>query len=266
MEPREISEEHFAEGIPEANYFIGQLLISGRVKAVEVEDLAPDAGIDMSSAAPPEDPPTEQMTLLADVYEVHGVIGRACQVELSFGDTERESVTKWVNPDKYSREDPETKREKHHVQQQQQQGPKDEKQVAETITSFTWDREKGKISAKLVNVPEDPASQAKVQINIYTKGVLSGTRRSAYCFKMVDDFPMFLEGQPCKPRYYTLTCMPGVERQRTPPSVLMSVERGPGLVLDDKRNARKDVINSIYISGRTSSWPGASRAERRATC
>ncbi|CAK0801702.1 unnamed protein product, partial [Prorocentrum cordatum] len=242
--PTEIPADGFKGAVPEENYFIGQLLISGSVAAVaDMEDFNASAGVDeMTQLA--QDPPGVQTSLMANVHEVHGVVGRSCKVELQFGEVSEQSgsVTSWVRPSQYGRHAPE------------QEGGAWEQEVdkdraLETVTGFIFNKQEGQMKAQMTVVPEDVESQPKVFINVWTKGVLSGTRRVAYCIiPSISDFPLFKPGQPSKPKYYTLKCMPGAERQRVPPSILMSVERAVlEMVLDDNRNIPKNILHSTYV-------------------
>jgi hypothetical protein len=244
--------------VPEPNFYIGRLLISGRVKGVDPEEFESEAR--MEDGKPPQNPVSIQTTLLADVYEVHGVIGRNCKVELKFGgnvgkdDTgENGNVTKWALPDKYERE---LKVDKHNKQDREQYNDLE----AEKKTSYTFSQSEGRIPSAFTIVPEDRDSRPYLMINVYTKGVLSGMRRVAYCKRHLEEFPIYSSGAaPSKPRSFALTPMPGAwlpgadlasggKQPTTRPTVLMSIERSDGeLILDSDRQDRVNVVPQTYL-------------------
>eukprot|EP00927_Polykrikos_kofoidii_P027847 TRINITY_DN24386_c0_g1_i2.p1 TRINITY_DN24386_c0_g1~~TRINITY_DN24386_c0_g1_i2.p1 ORF type:complete len:1500 (-),score=279.92 TRINITY_DN24386_c0_g1_i2:156-4655(-) len=225
------------------NFYKGKLLIGGRVEQVRVEEDEELSPACIVNAPPAVEPSMQQVALLADVYEVCGAIGRECQVQIMVGREHRETA-KWVTP-----------KSKEKVSVTANQGDKEEKdenswdnrdgERTEEKTTFVFEQSDGRIPALLVMATEDVKSQAKVLVNVYTRGVLSGRTRIGFLMCHLEDFPKYELQNPSKPRFLAMDPMPYNTTQRLPCSVLMVIDRH---TTDDvPRHNRKNVRPMAYI-------------------
>eukprot|EP00928_Gymnodinium_smaydae_P013524 TRINITY_DN14930_c0_g1_i1.p1 TRINITY_DN14930_c0_g1~~TRINITY_DN14930_c0_g1_i1.p1 ORF type:complete len:1551 (-),score=396.30 TRINITY_DN14930_c0_g1_i1:68-4687(-) len=215
------------------NFYRGRLLISGRVERIpDGEEMQAACSI---PARPPVEPALTQVALFADVYEVSGAAGRECQVEISFEKAVKQTA-QWVSPTRGGKTG------------DSPSGDADEEEAQvddESVTTFRFSQAQGRIDPLLVMTPEELDSQPWVMINVYTRGVLSGRVRVGHCMRRLHDFPKYELGNPAKPRFFALEGMPQNASSRTPPSVLMAIER---YNTDDvPRHNRKNVKPMSYV-------------------
>merc|ERR1719446_620160 len=149
------------------NCYLGRLLVSARIeKLSDPADLQPAKMV--GTLVQMEEPPQIQVALLCDVYQVTGVVGRECQVEICFGNAKAQE-TQWQGLFAGER------RDKRSMQAQSE----DPEVETDDVPTFIF-KQKGRVPPAVTMVPEDPASQFKIFINVYTRGLLSGRQRVGF--------------------------------------------------------------------------------------
>jgi len=213
------------------NCFKGKLLMSARVEHLEsVEELS-TAKVDRARQA--YDPSQAQVVLFADVYEVCGVTGRECQVELSCETKSKMTeyaTPNWGNTESSWKDDEEQDSKTH--------------ETTDENNSFKFNQKAGRIDPILAMMPDDQASRPKIILNVYIRGVLSGRQRVGYTMLELDTIPKYASGNPGKPRFYALQPMPQFGGQTKPASVLVLIEQH---TKDEVRHNRKHVMPRDYI-------------------
>eukprot|EP00928_Gymnodinium_smaydae_P060892 TRINITY_DN4477_c1_g4_i1.p1 TRINITY_DN4477_c1_g4~~TRINITY_DN4477_c1_g4_i1.p1 ORF type:complete len:1271 (+),score=262.51 TRINITY_DN4477_c1_g4_i1:2895-6707(+) len=230
-----------ASGVePDANYFRGRMLISGRVDRLEQDDtLEPAKSLPARAIV---EPALMQKALFADVYMVNGADGRNCRVELSFGCNSAST-----EPVSYDRESVASKMSDMGKDEEEDEGDGQEKDIVveETVNTFTFSEKTGRINPILMMTPEDEQCQPFVMISVYTSSMIGKEARVGYAKRMLKDFPEYDPGNPSKPRFIALDTMPDQARTRNPPSVLMTIEIHHA---DDVvRHSRKQIKPMVYI-------------------
>lgn len=224
------------------NYFKGRLLLSGLVELLpEDEELQPASHV---PARPVPDPGTMQLALLADVYMVTGAEGRRCRVEVSFGAVG--NFTKMVDYDTTSLAMEEE--QKVALPAPTNDDDEDTTQALETIeevNTFSFKEKDGRIDPILAMNPEDPDSQPRVLINVYTEGRFRSEHRIGYIMCSLGQFPMYDHGSPAKPGFLAMEPMPDCAVNRTAPSVLISIERHNSDNV--QRHNRRMIRPMVYI-------------------
>lgn len=216
------------------NYYKGSLLISGRVERLDsFEDLKQATCFPAKTCIEPQQ---VQRTLLGDVYEVSGAIGREAIVEIKCANMAAE--TKWVKADWTQKGD-----DVHNSSVEDEEDDPDADY--EDLANFKFSQEEGRLDPLLLMVPEDRESRPDVMINIYTRGVLSAKQRVGYQVKKIQDIGSFEPGNPAKPRFVQLEPMPYNIKQTSPASILIVLEQTTRVPPKVKHN-RKDVKPMQY--------------------
>jgi len=233
------------------NFFMGCLLISGLVVPLEEGDqLQPANVLPCRTIA---DPPMMQVALLADVYMVVGAEGRNCRVELSFGSTSESTLE--VSCDAES------------ATSRMEEAQKQQDTMAHTVaapasamdlestagnldgateddTPFIFSETTGMIKPVNVTVPEDPASQPWVMINVYTDGYFSSFQRVGCAKLRLADVDERNPNEAPPPRFHATTPMPNAS-SKSAPSVLIAIERNN--TDDVVRFKRAKITPMVYI-------------------
>jgi hypothetical protein len=185
------------EMIP-ANCYLGRVLVSARIeKLSNPADLQPARMIGVTVHA--DELPQIQVALLCDVYQVTGVVGRECQVEILFGNAKPQE-SEWQGLFGGER------RDKRSIQAQSE----DNEMTAEDVPTFIFKHPKGRIAPAVTMVPEDPASQFKIFLNVYTRGLLSGRQRVAFCSMDLSAVVKYDDGAATTPKFFPLHGIPGM--------------------------------------------------------
>jgi len=212
----------------EPNYFMGRILVSGRVNPLDDDEEMQPAKRSIANSAP--EPNVRMVVLLADVYLVIGADGRQCEVELSYCATSQK--TQCVPKDARHKAD---------------SGPggddEEEAQHSEEVKSFTFKEANGRIAPMLVMSPEDPESRPLLLINVYTYDLMGNRRRVGYTMQRLEAFSEYEPRRPSRPKFYPLTPMPGAVMN--PVSVLITVECSR--TEDIARHARSMVKPMMYV-------------------
>jgi len=227
-----------ASGIePEANYYIGRLLISGRVEPQDQdEDKLQEAKIGVVRQV--EEPTMNQLALFADVYAVVGAEGSRCIVEVSFGSVAKECASEQKMFGGV------TSRSEARGENQEDEAA-EQNLLTESVSTFQFKEAKGRVDALLVMAPDEAQSQPKVMLSVYVESALSARQRVCCAMLGLDEFPWYDAGNPSKPRYVALNPMPGNAQSRNPPSVLITLERNRSE--DVVRHARKIIKPMVYL-------------------
>lgn len=196
------------------NHFKGRLLVSARADTAHESELG-KAGIVTLVAGSFYEPQKVQRNLLVDVYEVIGDVGRECKVSIDYGRKSQQTKT-WVVGAPSPREDTASEsREK-------------DLSTHESTVQFKFERDTGRIDPLMIMTHEEAESQAKVIINVYTTGILSGQTRVGYTMHALSEVKFYESGTPSLPKYYPLETLPHMKRCRARPSILMTLEQADG--------------------------------------
>jgi hypothetical protein len=222
------------EMIPE-NVFLGRVLISARIeKLTDPEDLQPAKMI--PATVQMEEPPQMQVALLVDVYQVSGVFGRECMVEVCFGNAKPEECKEWLAVDSP-------------LKAKQRKGDVPDSEAAEEeVPTFLFKHptkgHMGRIPPCVTMVPEDPVSQFKIFVNVYTRGLVSNRQRVAFMSCSLKDIDKHEDGAAPVPTFFRLTGIPGMGTS-VASSILLTMQQAKK---DDvSRPAPKSVIPGPYL-------------------
>lgn len=212
------------------NCFKGRLLVSARVEALDSDADLKEARVSPLFAGTFREPQRIQKTLLADVYEVTGEIGRECQVSVSYGN-KVQTTYDWVVGTRSKRDGADFDEEKSNI---------------ESTVSFKFEQQNGRLDPLRIMTSEDETSQAKVVIDVYTTGVVSGKTRVGYTMKSLSEIPLHESGKPALPKYFPLETLPHAKQRRIRPSILIVIEQtgGEGEVM---RHNRRRIHPTAYI-------------------
>lgn len=243
------------------NTFKGRLLLAGRVERLALAEEMLPAGI--MSARSALEPPAFPVTILTDIYEVCGVKGRECCVEVAFG-SNCKTTKDWATPSGYDKLTglPATA------------GTNDEDThrgfYVEDTTTFLFSQTQGQIDPVTSMEPDHGPSRPLVIINVYTRGVLSERRCVGYQVLQLEDLPLYDPHNHAKLRNIALAAMPDCEGHRVPASLLMSLERHvSGDICRKSRQTLQPmmcVVRSYVFLGRNIVATGSLNCALRISC
>lgn len=225
----------------EPNYFMGRLLLSGRVERNDDDEELEPAKV--GAATTIAEPATEQVVLFADVYMVVGVAGRRCRVEISYGLTSESTKTVDFqdHPSDKTKMAQIEKLQKDHNQEEDVFDPG----TSEDVNVFRFDEKAGQVEPLIAMIPTDPKSQARVMVSVYIEGLLQAEQRVGVQLFKLSDFQAYNYGRPPEPRFLSLNSMPNQASSLTQPSVLMALERHNTDTV--QRQQRKAFKSMIYL-------------------
>jgi hypothetical protein len=212
------------------NFFMGSLLISGLVVPLEEGDQLQPANTHACRTI--ADPPMMQVALLADVYMVVGAEGRNCRVELSFGSASRSTLEVSCDAESATSRMEEVQKQQDNMAHtvapsapamdlESTTGNLDG--ATEDDTPFTFSEVAGMIKPVNATVPEEPASQPFVMINVYTDGYFSSFQRVGCAKLRLSDVDQRNPNEAPPPRFHATTPMPNTT-SKSAPSVLIAIE------------------------------------------